>query len=86
MTLTTRALRWGKPSGQHPGGDILTAVEDARCEYLRAVAVFQSVSEPELVDWAVHLLCAAEHRYAYLTRMARSQGIHYVPELRPQVE
>ena len=76
MRPAIRALRRPAPAvGPRPRSDILTAVADARREYLRAVECFQAVSEPELVDWAVHLMCAAESRYAYLTRVARLEGI-----------
>lgn len=81
MTLPTR--RWGAPCPR-ADGDILNAVEEARREYLRAVECFQSVTEPELVDWAVHLLCAAERRYAYLSRVARGEGVRHIPQLQPE--
>lgn len=86
MTRTTRPL-WPTPRlGPGPRTDILTAVAEARREYVRAVECFHTVSEPELVDWAVHLICAAERRYAYLTRVARLEGVSHIPGLELPVD
>lgn len=73
-------MRMAEPArNAHP--EILTQIDDARRDYQRAIAYFDSVNEPELVDRAVYLLCAAECRHAYLIRLARSEGIGQVPEL-----
>jgi hypothetical protein len=50
-------------------------VDAAHREWVAAQARFQSVSEPELVDHAVHSIIAAEQKYMYLLRKLReSQG------------
>lgn len=65
-----------------PGSeDLLDAVREARQECLQALGYFNSVAEPELVERAVHLLCAAEQRYLYVARVARLHGVRPVPEL-----
>jgi len=51
--------------------NISAAVERARRDWLAAQTYFQSVSDPELVDHAIHLVEAAERKYIYLLRQAR---------------
>lgn len=46
-------------------------VTEARDEWLAATEYFQEVSEPELVDYAIRNLDAAEKRYNYLLRQVR---------------
>ncbi len=49
------------------------AVEEARDEWKRARTYFESVSDPELVDHAIHLLSAAEKKYQYVLNKVRRQ-------------
>ncbi len=51
------------------------AVERARREWAAARAYFETVSEPELVDHAIHLMDAAERKFVYLLRAAREAGV-----------
>lgn len=53
----------------------LTCVEMAHEEWLAAKKYFESVSEPDLVEHAVHVLLAAEKRYEFLLREAKNEGI-----------
>jgi len=46
-------------------------VSAAHREWVTAQQYFQSVSEPELVDHAVHSIIAAEQKYTYLLRKLR---------------
>jgi len=55
------------------------AVEQARQEWLCAQNYYNSVSDVDLVDHAVYLLQAAEKKYIYLMKKARSQGITNSP-------
>lgn len=55
--------------------DFVDDVEKARREWLAAKAYFETVSDPDLVDHAIHLVTAAEKKYTYLLRLAREQGI-----------
>ena len=52
--------------------DLHEQVNAAHREWLAAQQYFQSVSEPELVDHAVHTMIAAEHKYMYLLRKLRT--------------
>jgi hypothetical protein len=55
------------------------AVEQARREWLAAQRYYNSVSDSDLVDHAVYLMQAAEKKYMYLLKKARSEGITYSP-------
>ncbi len=78
----TRLQSRERAAPARPGSeDFLDAVRDARQECLQALGYFNSVAEPELVERAVHLLCAAEQRYLYVARVARLHGVRQVPEL-----
>jgi hypothetical protein len=52
-------------------GDIAAQVEQARRDWQAAKAYFENVSDPELVDHAIHLVLATEKRYAYLLKQAK---------------
>ncbi len=66
-------------AGDEPGPadlspDYYTLVEQARQEWLDAKARFNEVDDPDLVDYAVYAMEAAENRYMYLLRKARHQA------------
>ncbi|GEM_PF-346211 len=50
------------------------AVEEARLEWEKARSYFENVSEPDLVDHAVHLLAAAEKKYNYILSQVKHQS------------
>lgn len=56
--------------------DLQHQVSAAHREWVTAQQYFQSVSEPELVDHAVHSIIAAEQKYAYLLRKLRENQGH----------
>ena len=69
-------LRWFSVDGtDREEQDLLSQIEDARREWLQAKAYFDSVLEPDLVEHAVYVTQAAEKRYMYLLRQARTQGL-----------
>ena len=49
------------------------AAHIAKREWLRAVAYFDEVSEPDLVDYAAYSLQAAERKYMYLLGKVREE-------------
>lgn len=55
--------------------EIIKAIEDAKEEMYRAMQYFDTVSEPQLVDYAIYMDQAAKARYAYLLDKAKSNGI-----------
>lgn len=47
------------------------AAEKARQEWIAAKSYFNAVTEEGLVDYAIHLMEAAERKYMYLLKMAK---------------
>ncbi len=50
-----------------------SSVDEAHREWKEAEAYFQNVSDPALVDHAIHLLAAAEKKYSYLLDQVRQE-------------
>ncbi|MBS3874144.1 MAG: YaaL family protein [Firmicutes bacterium] len=57
--------------------EMLTLLSSAHQEWVAARQYFDHVSDPDLIDHAVYVNQAAEKRYMYLLKQARSQGINY---------
>lgn len=55
--------------------DLLQTVEAARQDWLMAQMYYDNVSDPDLVDHAVYQMQAAEKKYNYLLKQARTQGL-----------
>lgn len=54
------------------GRTLYQEIEDARKDWIYAQNYFKNVTDPALIDHAVYLLEAAEAKYTYLLRQARS--------------
>lgn len=52
---------------------------EARSEWLAACALFETVVEPDLIEHAIHLMAAAERKYAYLLQQAKEAGVRVEP-------
>ncbi len=50
---------------------ILDLVEDAKCEWLAAKEYFETVSDPDLIDYAILSIEATEKRYNYLLKQVK---------------
>ena len=50
-------------------------VAQARLEWQNALLIFNEISEPELIDYAIYNLKAREEYYLYLTKLAQKKGI-----------
>lgn len=55
--------------------DIIYSLEEAREEWHSASRFFQYVSEPDLVDYAIHKEDAAKSKFMYYLSKARDQEI-----------
>lgn len=70
---------WRRHKHDHTGeagDDLYHQVNAAHREWVTAQQYFQCVSEPELVDHAVHSITAAEQKYTSLLRRLREkQGL-----------
>lgn len=54
---------------------IVDTIEQAKREWLSAKAYFETVSDPELIDYSIYVLEAAERKYMYLLKKAREEGV-----------
>ncbi len=50
------------------------ALEAAKREWLDSRMYFDSVSDPELVDYAIHMMEASETKYMYLLNKAKKEN------------
>ncbi|WPD19129.1 YaaL family protein [Thermaerobacter composti] len=69
-----------EPAGPADGDfDWVAAIDQARRDWEQARRYFECVTDRDLVDQAIHLVLAAEKRYAYLLKQARLRGIRGLP-------
>lgn len=54
---------------------LISDVEAARQQWLSAKAYFDYVTDPDLIDMAIYSIEAAEKRYMYLLKVARTRGV-----------
>ena len=54
--------------------DFFDLVEEARQEYMVSLSQFNHVSDPDLIDHAIHAMVAAEKKYTFLLKKARQEG------------
>ncbi|WP_312814122.1 YaaL family protein [Sedimentibacter sp.] len=54
--------------------DLYASLENAKKEWEEAKNIFENVSEPDLVDYAIYNIEAAEKKYVYLLRKIKSEG------------
>lgn len=52
----------------------LDLVEEAKKEWLAAKDYFENVSEPELIDYAIHSMEATEKRYNFLLKKLKQMN------------
>lgn len=57
-----------------PQDDMATLLAMAKEEWETAYRLFETASEPDLIDAAIHQIVAAEKRFSYLLRMAKDEG------------
>lgn len=61
--------------GESDNSELLQAVAQAHREWELAEKVFETVTDPDLVDYAIYQVQAAQKRYTYLLRRAKEEGI-----------
>lgn len=49
-------------------------VVKAHAEWLQAKAYFEEANDPDLVDYAIFMMEAAERKYMYLLKLAKQEG------------
>lgn len=72
-------LKNGNNIDSKPLPSLAVVVEEARREWLNAQYYYNTVSDQDLIDHAVYLMQAAEKKYIYLLKQARSAGVVYSP-------
>jgi hemerythrin superfamily protein len=65
----------GETAGEENGRELLEAVEEAHREWDTAKALFENVTDSDLVDYASFQINAAQRRYMYLLRQAQKKGL-----------
>jgi isocitrate/isopropylmalate dehydrogenase len=58
---------------QHKKLDDIVLIREANDELLNARQMFAQMEDPDMVDWAVHRITAAEKRYNYLLKKYRQK-------------
>ncbi len=56
--------------------DIYSSIETARKEWEDAKNIFENVTNPDLIDYAIHKVDATEKRYTYLLKQIKSGNIY----------
>jgi hypothetical protein len=56
--------------------DVMKSLENAWREWQYAEAYFNSVLDPDLIDYAIFNLGATEKKYTYLLKQAKENGIN----------
>lgn len=54
--------------------DLYTNLQNAKKEWEEAKNIFENVSEPDLVDYAIYNVEAAEQKYVYLLRQIKNEN------------
>lgn len=62
---------------------LLAAVDAARREWEQARSYFDQVTDPDLIDYAIYEIEAAERKFMYLLRQAQQLG--YALEMPPSL-
>lgn len=55
--------------------DLMLELEDAKCQWKNMQSIYNEVSDPALIDAVIYQVMAAERRYEYLLRLAKSESL-----------
>ncbi|MGI6702551.1 MAG: YaaL family protein [Clostridia bacterium] len=55
--------------------ELINCVKHAMEEWNQAEKFFESVSEPDLIDYAIYRIEASKKRYMYLLKKAKEKGV-----------
>lgn len=61
-----------KPKKSTPKDEMYINIENAKKEWEDAKNIFENVSQPDLVDYAIYKIEAAEQKYIYLLKQYRN--------------
>jgi hypothetical protein len=68
---STMLEQW--PAAKSPEVSLTDEVERARIEWQLARRYFETVTDPDLIDYAIYNLKATERRYSYLLKQVRQE-------------
>jgi hydroxyethylthiazole kinase-like sugar kinase family protein len=57
------------------GMDLALELEEAKDQWRNAQSIYNEVSDPALLDTVIYQVLAAERRYEYLLRLAKSESL-----------
>jgi hypothetical protein len=57
---------------------ITELVEEAKREWLAAKEYFENVTDPDLIDYAIHSIKATEKRYNYLLKKVKQMNLEEI--------
>ena len=60
---------------EEEGRELVERVHAAKDGWIAAQSYFESVSDPDLVDYAIYELEAARRKYMYFLKLARAEGL-----------
>ncbi|MGB9840984.1 YaaL family protein [Thermovenabulum sp.] len=69
------ALFFEEGEENNPNSDLLEELRKAKNEWMAAERYFESVSDPDLVEYAVYNIETAKRKYFYLLKKAKEEGI-----------
>lgn len=72
--VTSRLSAQNGMNGQGVLPSLHESVDQAKRDWLCARAYFEQVTDPDLVDYAIYQVKAAERRYMYLLGQARTNS------------
>lgn len=52
-------------------------IDQARLDWIAAQRYYRTVTDPDLIDYAIFLIKAYERRYMYLLKKARQEGLRH---------
>ena len=55
--------------------DLILELEDAKTQWKNMQSIYNEVSDPALIDTVIYQVMAAERRYEYLLRLAKSEAL-----------
>lgn len=64
------------PTEKERNHELVEQIDKAKKEWDTAQHQLEQMSEPELIDYAVYRLQAAERRYMYLLKKASEKGVY----------
>lgn len=71
----SRHRKLSPPSEEEREEELVIQIDKARKEWNVAQSQLDQMSDPELIDYAVYRLKAAEKRYMYLLKKAEQKGV-----------